>query len=65
VIPDLAGAAASLHSRPKAYRKMLATRQFGLLPWLSGSDKVIANSSDVSSFVEQAETIFVVSLEVI
>jgi hypothetical protein len=44
---------------------MLATRQFGLLPWLSGSDKVIANSSDVSSFVEQAETISVVSLEVI
>jgi len=65
VIRDLAFAAASLHSRPKACRKMLATRQFCLLPWLSGSDKVIANSSDVSSFVEQAETIFVVSLEVI
>jgi len=58
-------AAASTIQRRQSCRKMLATWQFPLLPSLAGSAKVIANSSDVRSFAEQTETIFVVSLEVI
>jgi hypothetical protein len=44
---------------------MLATRQFRLLPKPQGSDKVIRIPLMIAQSVELAETILVISLEVI